>query len=240
MLTESYLYGLFLQESALNIFTLLFLSNILARAGVLEVSLLSEGRVQFVLPEISTHGCAHEWVQVLTSVGAGTEFRITYRRVHGALIACRRGREHVRIVARSWLLVLDLGVFAVGDLGDEDASVDHGVEGFRLLGFLGAIVLTRTRIVSRRILLVLNIDGRLENLARLLRGLEIADGCSLFRVVQVWVVEGRADSVEATTCIHVLIDFLGRDGCGTRLQLVDLFFVLLSQVLLTGLVQVGG
>lgn len=68
----------------------------------------------------------------------------------------------------SWLFVLDLSVFAVGDLGDEDASVDHRVETLWLLSLFCAIILTRSRVLSRWVKLVLNIDSRFKHLSRLL------------------------------------------------------------------------
>ena len=40
------------------------------------------------------------------------------------------------------------------------------------------------------------------------------------------------------TRIHVLVDFLGGDGAGARLQLVHLRLVLLAEVLITRLIQV--
>ena len=80
----------------------------------------------------------------------------------------------------SWLFVLDLSVFAVGDLGDEDASVDHRVKTLRLLSLFGAIILTWSRVLSWWVKLVLNIDRRFKHLSRLLRRLEVTDGSSSF------------------------------------------------------------
>lgn len=68
----------------------------------------------------------------------------------------------------SWLFVLDLSVFAVGDLGDEDASVDHRIETFWLLSLFCAIILTRSWVLSRWVKLILNIDRRFKHLSRLL------------------------------------------------------------------------
>ena len=71
-------------------------------------------------------------------------------------------------MTRSWLLILDLGVFAVRDLGDEDASVDHRVETLRLLRLFSAIILTRSRVLSWWVKFVFDINRRFEHFSRLL------------------------------------------------------------------------
>ena len=63
-----------MQEPTFDVLSLFLLGDVLARTGILEVRLLSERRVQLVLPKISTRGGAHERIQVLTSVGALAEF----------------------------------------------------------------------------------------------------------------------------------------------------------------------
>ena len=62
-----------MQEPTFDVLSLFLLGDVLARTWILEVRLLSERRVQLVLPKISTCGGAHEWIQVLTSVGALAE-----------------------------------------------------------------------------------------------------------------------------------------------------------------------
>jgi len=105
----------------------------------------------------------------LATIGAGSEFRISHRGVHRARLTCCRRWVHVRVVARAWLFIFYLRVFTVGHFRNENACIDHGVEGLRLACLLNVFVLARSRVVTRRIKLVLDVDRRLENLSILLR-----------------------------------------------------------------------
>ena len=112
------------------------------------------------------------------------------------------------------------------------------VEHLRLLRLLSVIVGAGARVLARRIQFVLDIDRRLEHLSLVLRGDEVTDRGALLPALDVRVVQCWADRVEASACVHVLIDLLGRDGCCSWLQLVHLRLVLLGKVFAARHVQV--
>ena len=209
-LAEADLNRLLLQQPRLDVIALLFLDLVLTRSWVGQVRLLGEGGVQFVFPEVTPHGRAHERVQILSAcrTHTGSEFRIVDRGVHGARITCGSGRENIRIVARTWLVVFDLRIFAVGHFGEEDAGSAERIERLFRGWLLHLVVTSRPRVFSRRVLLVLNVNRRFKHLASGFRRLEVTDRSTALRVFHVWIVERWSDCVEATARVHVLIHFL--------------------------------
>lgn len=100
------------------------------------------------------------------------------------------------------------------------------------------IVSTWTWIIARWELLVFDVDSGLKNFAHGLGRLEIADRRSFLDFILVWIVESWADRVKASTRVHVLINFLGRDGRRFRLYFYHRVLVVLRKVLFTRFVQV--
>ena len=145
-------------------------------------------------------------------------------------------------MAGSWLVILDFCVLAVWHLGKEDACVALWVESLLFLGhfFIRLIIGSRTWIISRWELFILNIDCGLEDLANVFWSLEVTNGCTILAYMHVWVVKGRANSVLSSSRVHVHIDFLWGDWSWLRTQLVNLILMSLRKVLVSGLVQVRG
>ena len=111
-----------------------------------------------------------------------------------------------------------------------------GIELLFNLGHLRLIVSTRTRIVAWRELFVLDVNGGLKDFASSFRTLKVTNGGSFLSDLRIWIVKSRSNSVEATACIHVLVDFLGGDRGRLERELVHLILVLVSQVLCASLV----
>lgn len=106
------------------------------------------------------------------------------------------------------------------------------------LGHLRLIVSSRARIVTGRELFVLDVNGGLKDFASGFGTLKVSNGGSFLSDLRIWIVKSRANGVEATACIHVLVDFLGGDRGRLERGLVHLLPVLVRQVLCTSLVQV--
>ena len=110
-----------------------------------------------MLPKVSSHCCAHKWIQILASICARTEFRITHRTVHCTDIAgCGRG-ENICVMTRTRFIIPDLSILAVWYFRNELACVVHWV---KRLGPLFILVGTRSWVFSRRIQLILDVNGR--------------------------------------------------------------------------------
>lgn len=187
----------------------------MAGAWIAKVSLLGERSIKFILPEVTTHRRAHERVGVLTATGgcARSILRVLHRCVHGACLSSGGLGEHVRVVTRARLVVLDLRVLAVGHFREEDAGVALRIKCLLFLGHLlfSGVIGTGAGVVTRRELLVFDVNRWLKDLSHVLRGLEVTDWCSFLGCVDVRIVESWADGVLSTTCVHVLIDFLRGD-----------------------------
>ena len=138
------------------------------------------------------------------------------------------------------LVVLDLGVLAIRHLGKENARIALRVERFLLLGNLLVLLVVGARawIFSWRVQLVFDIDCRLEDFPNIFRRLEVTDWRTSLACVHVGVIKGRTNSVEASTCVHIHVDLFRWDRSWLWLQLVDLVFVAVAEVLLPRLVQV--
>ena len=100
---------------------------------VLEIGLFSERSIELILPEVTSHGRAHERIEILTATGTRVKLGIADRSAHGAGIACGGGWIDIGIVARAWLVILNLGIFAVGHLGNKHTLIHRRVENFWFL-----------------------------------------------------------------------------------------------------------
>ena len=94
-------------------------------------------------------------------------------------------------------------------------------------------------VVSRRVELVFNVDRGLKERPSYLRFHKVIDPVCLLRRVDVRAVELRADSVMASTRVHVSFHNSRWDRANLRSHLIDLVFVLIAEVLFTRFVQVG-
>ena len=104
------------------------------------------------------------------------------------------------------------------------------------LGHLRLIVSTRARIVTWRELFILDVNGGLKDFASGFGTLKVTNGGSFLSDLRIWIVKSRSNSVEATACIHVLVDFLGRNRGRLERGLVHRILVLVRQVLCASLV----
>jgi hypothetical protein len=99
---------------------------------------------------------------------------------------------------------------------------------------------TGTWIILGWVLLVLDVNSGLEDLACLRRFLEVTNGSSLLVSMMVRVVQGRTNGVLSSTGVHIYVHFLGGDGRWLWHHFVDLVLVRVGEVLLTCSVQVCG
>ena len=111
------------------------------------------------------------------------------------------------------------------------------VELFLDLSNIWVIVCSRARVLSWRELLVFDVNGRFEYFTNGLRSLEVTDWCSLFSNLRVWIVQGWTDCIMASSGVHILIDFLARNGRRLRNRFVHRLFMLVAVVFGSRFVQ---
>ena len=193
-------------------------------------------------PEIASHGRTHErvWIMTVARSCARTIFWVIHRCVHCAGLACSSLGKNICVVAGARFVILDLRVFAIRHLWEEDACVPLRIECLFLLGYLHFRLIIRawSWILAWWVLLVLDFNGRLKDLTLVFRGLKVTDrGPGLHRM-HVRVVKSRSNSVKTSTRVHVHIHFLWRDGSRFGSQLIDLISVPIGEIFAAGLVQV--
>ena len=105
--------------------------------------------------------------------GADSEFRVLHRAHHTGISCCSVGLN-IGVVTWSRLVVLDLSIFAVGHLREEDALLALRVELLCLLR-ISLVVCARAWVFSGWIEFVLDVDAGLEDLSSLLGCDEVAD-----------------------------------------------------------------
>ena len=191
-----------MEKAALNIIALFLIDEVILGTGVREVSLLSERSVELILPKVTPLGSTEEWIDVLSArCGADSEFRVLHR-AHHTSISCGSVGLHIGVVTWSRLVVLDLSIFAVGHLREEDALLALRVELLCLLR-ISLVVCARTWVLSWWIEFVLDVDAGLEDLSSLLGCDEVADGGPSLVGMLVGVVQSWTNSVMPTTCVHI-------------------------------------
>ena len=114
-------------------------------------------------------------------------------------------------MAGTWLLILDLAILTVGHLREKNARVSLRIECLLLLIWLLVVVGARTWVLTGWELLVLDIDGWLEDLTVLLGADEVSNRRPSLVSARIRVIEGGADSVVSAARVHVLIHLLGGD-----------------------------
>ena len=115
--------------------------------------------------------------------------------MHVVVPAGRGLAEDVGVVTGARLIILNLRVLAIGNLRGENAVVSLRVELLAFFNNGGLVIGARARNITRWVQLVLNLNGRFEEFALLLRCLEVANSSPRLVRVDVGVVEGRSNRV---------------------------------------------
>ena len=133
--------------------------------------MLGERSIELILPKVTSCGRAQERINVLVAArcGARTEFRLTNRVSHLAEFTGGRLRKYVVVVAWSRLLrIFDLSVFTIGNFRAEDAVIALRTEILLLFCCFRYVINAWAWVFSWRVLLILDINRRLEELSYLL------------------------------------------------------------------------
>ena len=166
--------------------------------------MLGVGCIKFIFPEVAPLRSAHERIHILTPAScAHSELGILNRTIHQTGIASGRIRVYIGVVAWTWFIIFDLGILAVGDFGEEDALLLLSMEGLFFFRRLWLVIAARSRVLSRRILLVFDVNGGFKYFSILLRRLEVTDWSSSFVSMLVWIVQSWANCIVTTASVHV-------------------------------------
>lgn len=200
--TKRHSNGLFLQQSLLDVlvFPTFF---VMSWAWYFNEGLFGKGRIQFVLPHVTSSSWAEKWVCVCCAL-------LIVRGILGwnASLASQRARIPMLnllgvVKARSWKvwLLSRFLVFAVGYFTQEDWIVSTRVEHLLSMN-IQRFILARTWKRSVR-LFVFSFIYRFKNLSFRFTGREVIISWSSACCIRIWVIQSRAHFVLTHVCVCI-------------------------------------